>query len=456
MKINSKIFKEYDIRGEYNKEINERTAYALGLAFAKLLKAKKIVIGRDARWESEQIFWPFIAGLSKANVKVYSLGICSTSELFFAVGINNFSGGCMVTASHSPLGQTGFKLCDSRGLSLGLYSGLDKLAKIATKIKLDKLNKLKGEVEFINVSAQYKKFIKTIINVKKLTGLKVVLDASNGSGARLIEEIFADLPLYSWRMNFNAHDKYPDHGPNPLLKENQILAMKEVKKFKADAGIIFDGDADRIIFIDETGKLVEPYHLNCLLAEIILSKKKKQKIIIDARLGLGIKEVIKLAGGEAITHRSGYANIIRTMRNKKILFACENSGHFMFNFRWLKNQKNYAYGEAILPALLVLEYLQDKKISLSSAVAKFRNNYLISGEINFRIKSFEKLKNKIKEKFKNEKLTEIDGLSVTSQFADWFFNIRPSHTEPLVRLNIEAKNYQVLQKLKINLLKMIK
>lgn len=455
MKINPNILREYDIRGKYPQEIDEKSAYALGFAFAKFLKAKKIVVGRDARSESENIFWALIAGLSKAGVKVSSLGICATPELFFAVGAKKFSGGCIVTASHSPIGQSGLKLCDSRGRSFGMSNDLGKIAKLAAKVKADNLSNLKGEIEFISISPEYKKFLKSIVDFKRFAGLKIVLDASSGSGGRIAEEVFADLPIYSRRMNFHAGDRYPDHGPNPLLKENQASIIKEVKKFKADAGIIFDGDGDRAIFIDEAGILVEPYHINCLLSEIVLKEKKRQKLIVDARLDLGIRDVIEASGGKALSHRSGYTNIIRTMEAKKIIFGCENSGHFMFNFSWVRGGRNYAYGEAILPVLMILEYLRLKKISLSKAVSKFRKNYPVSGEINIKIKDFDKLRAKIKQYFKGEAFAEIDGLSVTAKSGEWFFNIRPSHTEPLVRLNIEAKNIRRLARLKKELLKLI-
>ncbi len=455
MKINPNILREYDIRGKYPQEIDEKTAYALGFAFVKFIKAKKIVVGRDARLESEKAFWAFIAGASKAGAKVSSLGICSTPELFFAVGAKKFSGGCMVTASHSPAGQTGFKTCDSRGRSFGMANDLDKIAKLATKARVDRLDSLQGEVEFISVSSEYKKFLKSIVDFKKLSGLKVVLDASSGSGARLAEEVFADLPIYSRRMNFHAGDRYPDHGPNPMLAENHASALKEVRRFKADAGIVFDGDADRAIFIDEQGQFVEPYHINCLLAKIILGKKKKQKLVVDARLGLGIGEIIRKLGGTAIAHRSGYTNIIRTMESKKIIFGCENSGHFMFSFSWIRGGSNYVYSESILPVLLVLEHLRSKKVSLSEAVAEFRQGFPISGEINIKAKDFDKLKARMKREFATEKFAEIDGLSVTAKSGDWFFNIRPSHTEPLVRLNAEARDKAKLAKLQARLVSII-
>lgn len=456
MKINKSIFKEYDIRGAYPKEINEQAAFVLGLSFARAAKIKKIIVGRDTREESAQIFWPFLAGLTKGGVKIYNLDICSTPELFFAVGEKKFPAGCMVTASHSPAGQTGFKFCDSQGRVWGSKTGLARVQAIAAKIDTDRISDIGVKAEGASIIDPYKKFIRQIVDFKKLSGFKIVLDASGGSGARLAKDIFSLLPLKAKLMNFSPCDAYPDHGLNPLLKGNWQSAAKEVKKFKADLGVVFDGDADRAIFIDNLGKFVEPYYINCLLAKIILEKWKKETIIADARLALGIEDVVKIAGGKLISHRSGYANIIRTMQAKKIKFACENSGHFMFNMSWVRKGANFAYGEGVLPLLLVLQYLKKNKLSLGQAVAQFKEKYLISGEINLPLKNFPAVEKKIKVAFSGAKFKSIDGLSAYDSKNQWFFNFRASNTEPVARLNIEARNKAVLQKVKKKLLEIIK
>jgi len=457
MKLIPKIFKEYDIRGHFPKEINENDAYFLGVAFAKAAKVKRIVVGRDARQESEKIFWPFVAGLSQGGMKVASLGVCSTPELFFAVGNEPYPAGCMVTASHSPQGQSGFKFCDGKGRVWGSSSGLNKVQKELAKIKAKPIKKIKGEVDFISIVLNYQKFLRRLIDFKNLSDFKIVLDASGGGGARLAETIFAQLPLYSRRMNFYPNDEYPDHGLNPLLKGNWQSAAKEVKKFKADIGIVFDGDADRAIFIDERGEFVEPYYINCLLTKIILSRLKKgERILVDARLDLGIKEVAAKTGGVAVFHRSGYSNIIRTMQAKKIKFACENSGHFMFNFSLAKRGANFAFGDAILPALLVMQYLKKKKISLSKAISEFDKKYFISGEINMELKDFNRAKVSLRRHFSGRKFQQLDGLSVWSDHNKWFFNIRPSHTEPVVRINVEARDQKKLAELQKEIISVIK
>ncbi|MFA5124901.1 MAG: hypothetical protein WC473_03740 [Patescibacteria group bacterium] len=454
MNIPAKIFKEYDIRGKYPQELNEQTAFVLGLAFAKVTKAKKAVVGRDARLESEKIFWPLLSGLSQGGVKVHDLGVCATPELFFAVGEHGFPAGAMITASHSPAGETGVKFCDGRGRVFGLKTGLKKIEALTEKVQPQKVNK--PQASFASVTKEYRDFVLSLINPQELRGLKVILDASGGSGARLAETVFSFLPVKTTRMNFFSGDPYPDHGLNPLLKENQSSIIKEIKAEKADLGVIFDGDADRAIFIDERGKFVEPYYLNCLLAEIILDYKPKIEIIIDARLGLGLSELIRAKGGRVMLHRAGYANIIKTMNRKKLLFGCENSGHFMFNYRLFGRRKNYVWGDAILPVLLILSYLKDNKLTLSRAINDYSTKYAISGEKNYKLKDFNRLAKKLKREFKGAEFSTLDGLSVKDKGDRWYLNLRPSHTEPLVRLNVEARNKDILAEILIKTEKLIK
>lgn len=454
MKINASIFREYDIRGQYPRELNEQTAWEIARALVAYTKAKKIVVGRDRRPQSAKIFPSFISGLQSAGARVESLGVCATPALFFAVGAKNYEAGAMITASHSPQGQTGIKFCDREGRALGLGSGLEKIKKLALKNKeIKKLGNRKTPVIAVDILADYKKFIFSLLDKKAIKGFKVVLDASSGSAATLAENIFDDLSLNLVKMNFEANDKYPDHDLNPLLEANQRSIKKEVVRQQARLGILWDGDGDRVIFIDERGRLVEPYYLNCLLAIIILEKWPGSTLIIDSRLNLALSQTIEKAGGKPLIHRSGYANIIKTMQAKQILFACENSGHIMFNFK-LAGRRNYAFGDGIIPALLVLEYLKKNKLTLSQAVAPWPKEYFISGEINLPIKNYAATIKRVSREFVGNKKSRLDGLSVWGD--DYFFNFRPSHTEPLARLNIEARNKKVLAALRTRLLEIIK
>jgi len=463
MLIADKIFKEYDIRGKYPQEITLESAFVLGLAFVKVSKAKKIVIGRDARPESEAVFWQLVSGLVSAGAKVFDLGVCSTPELFFAVGNYDYDAGCIVTASHSPKGETGFKFCGRDGVVFGLNTGLKKVKAIANKelLKIKKagglsdLNNQRAKISFTSVAVDYKRYVHSFIDIKKLKGSKIIIDASNGSGSRLAETVMSDLPCKIISVNFGQPDKYPDHGPNPLLLENQKTIKRQILKNKADWGVMFDGDGDRAIFFDERGRLIEPYYINCLLSEIILKRYGALQIVIDARLGLALGNVIKNYSGKVLRHRSGYANFIKTMKQKDLMFGCENSGHFMFNFRLSGKRKSFVYGEAILPILLIGEYLKDQKVSLSSAVAKFQKQYVISGELNFTTANFAGIAKILKNNFTGARIDELDGLSVYEKSGEWFFNLRPSHTEPLIRLNLEAVNQAVLNRLKDSVLAVI-
>jgi phosphomannomutase len=289
--------------------------------------------------------------------------------------------------------------------------------------------------------------------------LNVVLDASDGAGATLATYIFAKLKIKNTKMNFVKGDKYPTHGPNPMLPENRKSLCAEVKKQQADLGIIWDGDADRCIFVDERGNSVDSYHINCLLYQIMMLKyghaKPKLPLVLDARLPVNISKMIEEMGGTPIVNRSGYTNILKKMQNEKYLFGSENSGHYFFNFLCSSDhQRNYVFGDGIIPALLVMEYLVMTKTKLSEALKAYRDNFIISGEINLPIKNFDKLEDKLISFFKKYPQKNIDGLSVYGP--DWFFNVRPSNTEPLIRLNIESSDVPIMKEMKTKLLKLVK
>ena len=450
--ISPNIFKEYDIRGRYPSEIDKNAAYRIGRAFVLSQKAKKIVVGRDFRWESGQAAEEFVRGVLDQGGNVYDLAVNSTPAMFFAVGVRGFDGGAAVTASHNPDGYTGFKLCGSNGILIGAKSGLNQIAALADKLK--PRSGRPGKIIKMEIFADYFRFVNSLVDLSDIRGFKLVLDASSGSGAQLADYIFVRSAAKIIKMNFRSGDRYPDHGLNPMLAANQKLARHEVKRNQADLGIIWDGDGDRCIFIDEQGRFVEPYYINCLIAKIILARYRRARIAIDARLPVGLSQVISQAGGRPVICRSGYANIVQLMQRKRILFGCENSGHYFFNFLLSdNNKKNFIFGDAIIPVLLILQYLGSNNLTLSKAVGDFKKTFIISGEINFPIKDFQQLEKSLIRKYRQYRQERLDGLSV---YADkWFFNVRPSHTEPLARLNIEAVSRPVLRGLKKDLIKFI-
>ena len=311
----------------------------------------------------------------------------------------------------------------------------------------------------MEILKEYYNFVFEIVDRKKIGNLKIVLDASGGSAAKIIEYFFIRIPGRTTKMNFRK-DKYSDHGPNPMLQENRRPIEKEVRKQKAHLGIIWDGDGDRIIFIDEKGRFVLPYYANCLLSKIFLEKSKEiklknKKVVVDGRIQMAIKKVIESSGGVSVTSRSGYPNIVNAMKVERASFGCENSGHYFLNFLLSrKEKKNFTFGDGIMPALLVIEYLSNHNIKFSEAIAPFKKEYKISGEINVENKNFEKLSRKFIAKYKDLRIDLSDGISVFAP--DFFLNIRRSVTEPLVRLNIEAVNSKLLEEVKKDALALIK
>lgn len=454
VKINSSIFKEYDIRGKYPSEIDLKTTYLLGKAFATSLKAKKIAATCDRRKESAIIMPAFFRGVKDAGCQIFYLGINSTPTMFFAVKEKKLDGGVSLTASHNPIGYTGLKLCDKNGSLLGLNTGVKKIQQLAEKITPPTTADFKSvKTTPIDIAEPYYQLASKIVDLKKIKGFKIVLDASGGSGTRLADYFFARLHSKIIKINFKPNDRFVDHGPNPMLAKNQKTAIEIVKKYRADLAVIFDGDGDRCIFIDGQGKFINPYYINCLLAKIILKKYKKIGIAIDARLQLGLSEVIKKSGGTPVVSRSGYANLVDLMQNKKTLFGCENSGHYFFNFKIIDKKSNYIFGDSIIPALLILEYLKANNFSLFEAVSEFRKKYFISGELNYENVNFSTLEKKLIKKYAGYKKDDLDGLSIYGH--NWFINIRPSKTESIVRLNIEAKNKTIFNKIKKEIISFI-
>jgi phosphomannomutase len=448
------IFKEYDIRGRYPKEIDKSTAYELGRAFVVMTNAKKVAIGRDRRPESKLLMPEFIRGVNDEGCDVYQMGIASTPAVSFAVGHFKLDGGVIITASHNPKGWAGFKMMAENGVPIGMKTGLKTIINLMSR-GVNSVKKKSGTVRSLSYLHSYYQFVRGFIDLDMIKGFKVALDVSGGSGDGLVDYVFNRLSLKDYKINFRSGDQYPDHGPNPLLLKNQQVIKNVIIKRRADLGVIWDGDADRAVFIDEQGTFVHPYYINCLLGKVLSEKKSDLAMVVDARMPVGISEVIKKYGGKPIVSRSGTANIIDLMNRNKYLFGCENSGHYFFNFKLADGRNNnHIFSGTIIPVLLILEYLKINDLKMSEAVSEFSNSYHISGEKNFKIDNFEKLKKKILNKYNGFKTKQIDGLSVYGD--GWFFNVRSSHTEPLIRLNVEAISRNNMLKIKKDLLTLIK
>ncbi len=421
MKINPSIFRAYDIRGVYPEEINEETVYEIGRAHVKFLQAKKIVVGRDCRLSSPSLFKALTRGIRDQGAKVIDVGLVSTPMLYFSVIHLKADGGIEITASHNSGEQNGLKMVREAAKPLSGVSGLKEIKELA--LQGNKKAKLKGRYYKKNIKDSYLKDIWQQINPKKIRKFRVVIDAGNGMGSLVVSELFKKLKCKVYPLYFDLDGSFPNHLPNPLLAKNLADIKKEVKKRRADLGIAFDGDADRVVFIDEKGKEVPGDLITALLASCF----PRSKILYDIRSSRIVKEEIEKHGSVAVPSRIGHSFIKETMRKEKIVFGGELSGHYYL-------QDNGYIESPLTVVFMVLAMLADKTLS---QIIKPLRKYHSSGEINFIVEKKKQVLKKMAERYKKKgKISWLDGLTV--EFPDYWFNLRPSNTENLLRLNLEA------------------
>ncbi len=429
MKINSKIFKAYDVRGVYPNEINEETAYAIGRAFVLFLKKKnpKIVIGRDNRFSSPILFKNLSKGIIEQGGDVVDIGLSITPMLYFAAGHFNYDGGIQITASHNPSQYNGLKMVRDNAISISGQSGLKEIKKIAMKGNFKKAKK--GKIYKKKILKDYIDFNLKRFDLKKIKPLRVVVDTANAVSGILIEDLFKKTNLKVSHLFKELDGSFPNHPPDPLKKENLRALYREVKLLNADLGVAFDGDGDRVVFMNELGKQVPGDLITALMAELTLKERKKGKIIYDLRSSNIVKETIKNMSGRPVISKVGHSLIKNKMRKEGIFFAGEFSGHYYYD-------DDYFSECPIFVLFKILEEISETGKSFSQIIKPFQK-YFHSGEKNFKIKDKEKTLKILEQNFKSGKLLKLDGLRV--DFDDWWFLVRASNTEPLIRLVVEAK-----------------
>lgn len=443
MKINPEIFKAYDIRGVYPKELDEKTAYFIGRAFVEFLKKPnaKIAVGRDNRLSGPILRKHLVRGITDSGGLVVDIGLSPTPLLYFCVANYNLDGGINITASHNPAAYNGFKITREKAIPVSEKTGLKEIKTIADcLVGLKKLNPAERRGEVVK-----KGFIKDYINfnfkgaaASALKPLKIVVDTANAVSGVLIPEFFKNTPIRVFSLFAKLDGRFPNHSPDPLIKENLKFLQKEVLRKKADLGIAFDGDGDRIMFVDERGEIIPADFITAIMAEIILKNSPGKKILYDIRSSNIIKETIKKFSGLPLVGRVGHSFIKEKMRKENIVFAGEFSGHYY--------SKEHYFCEAPFFVLLsVLKEISKSGNPLSGIIKSFKT-YFHSGEINFRVVD---KANKIKElekKYKGGTICLVDGLRI--DFKDWWFNVRPSNTESLLRMVVEAKSKELMEKKK--------
>lgn len=447
--MQEKIFKAYDIRGVYPTEINEPYVKRIAQAYAEIYKPKVIAVGRDVRLSSPSLQIAVVEGLKSMGVKVVDIGIVPTEGIYFAVGFYKLDGGIQVSASHNPKEYNGLKMVKKGVEAISRDTGLDDIRDMVLSKKEFKLIG-GGTVEQKNIEEDYFKYILNIFTPKQTRPIKIVANGNFGATGGYTEKLLKKLNLKDVKLvgiNFKQDGNFPKGRPDPLIAENREETSENVLSEKADVGVAWDADGDRCYIADEQGVFVEGCHFNAKLAEYMLAKFPGQKIIYEPRNIWAVEHSIKQAGGVPVMNKAGHTFIKNRMRSENALFGGEMSGHYYF--------RDFFYADnGLLPFLLTIGILMDNpKVKLSEMFREIRRNYCVSGEINFTVKDPAKVLAEIRSKYQG-KIDETDGLSMS--FDEWRFNLRSSNTEPLLRLNVEARDAALLDERRKELEKILK
>jgi len=447
--LDPKVFKAYDVRGVYPEDLDEEGAYAIGRAYVQQFEPKRMAVGRDMRLSSPQMAAAVIRGCSDEGAEVLDIGLIGTEMLYFAVGSLGLDGGIMVTASHNPKEYTGMKIVRRGALPVGGESGLLDVRDRALAVT-DVKGGGEERVSEQDIRPAYVDRVLSFIDVSTLRPLKVVIDAANGMAGAMLPPVLERLPMLDVvSCYFDPDGSFPNHEPNPLLPENREFIVGTTLEEGADLGVAFDGDADRCFFVDDTGEFVPGDFATALLAENVLAKEPGAKIIYDVRASRAVPETIRDAGGEPLVNRVGHAFIKARMRKDDAAFGGEVSGHYYF--------REFSQADTgVVPFLVMLEILSRKGEKLSAILAPFHAKYFITGEINTPVADVALKLQELKERYTAEggRISHLDGISV--DFDDWHFNVRPSNTEPLLRLNLEALSQELMERKRDEVLDLIR
>lgn len=451
--IPNHIFKAYDIRGIYPNEINEETAYKIGRAYINLLKEENVgrkltvVVAYDMRISSPQLKEFLIRGIIDQGSNVVEIGLASSPTFYFAVANYGYDGGIQVSASHNPKDYNGFKIVRKKAIPVSKDTGIYKIRELAIKnkfadnekgIKTKRKNVLHDQ---LNHDFKY-------AEKGKIKHFKVVADPGNAMGAQYLDAIFSLLPCQLIKINFELDGTFPNHQADPLKEENLVDLKYKVLKEHADLGVATDGDGDRIFFIDEKGNTVPPHILRGLLAKIFLREKPGETICYDIRPGKITKDIIIENGGKPMVTRVGHSLIKEKMREVNSYFAGESSGHFFLRF-----EDSY-YEAPIVVILKILEELSESGLTLSNIIDPYKK-YFHSGEINSEVEDIDDKMKELIEIFQDsENISYLDGITI--EYDDFWFNVRPSNTEPLLRLNLEANTKVKMEEMRDKILKIIR
>ncbi|HEX3453640.1 MAG TPA: phosphomannomutase/phosphoglucomutase [Gaiellaceae bacterium] len=441
------VFKAYDVRGIYGRELDEEGAYAIGRAYVEQFELRRIAVGHDMRESSPGMARAAIEGASDGGADVLELGLVGTEMLYFAVGSLDLDGGIAVTASHNPKDYTGMKIVRRGALPVGGDSGLlDVRDRALSEAMGGPLRR--GAVSYEDIWPGYVDKVLSFVDTSAISPLRVVVDAANGMAGAMLPPVLEHLPIETVRCYFEPDGTFPNHEPNPLLPENREFIVRKTLEEGADLGVAFDGDADRCFFVDNTGEFVPGDFVTALFAGTVLEREPGAKIIYDVRASWAVPDTIEAAGGVPIVSRVGHAFIKHVMRQEGAAFGGEVSGHYYF--------RDFCQADTgVVPFLLMLELVSQKGQKLSEILRPFRERYFITGELNTPVPDVDAKLRELEERFGPEgTVSHLDGLSVEGP--DWHFNVRPSNTEPLLRLNLEARSQELMKRRRDEVLSLIR
>lgn len=444
MRVDPTIFKSYDVRGVYPSELNDDVAYAIGRCFVGLLSERQapagprasVAVGRDMRPSGKNLFEAFARGAAEAGADVVDIGMVSTDALYFAVGKYAYDGGIMITASHNPAEYNGMKFTRARAEAISLDTGLATIRERLLSGALPPPAPAAGTISQRDVLDAFAAHCLSFVDVAKIRPFKVAIDAGNGMAGETVPHVFKSLPCEVVPLFFELDGRFPNHPASPIEPENMLDLQAAVRKNGCDLGVAFDGDADRMFIVDEKGDLIDGSTVTALVALNTLKKYPGSKILYNLICSRSVPELILKAGGVPIRSKVGHSIIKAVMREQDVVFGGEHSGHFYFRDNW--------YADSGMIALLqCLELFGEAGKKVSETIAPIDTRYR-SGEINSEVKDAAAKLAEIEDHYKDAQIDHLDGVTVA--YPDWWMNVRPSNTEPLLRLNVEGDTRELMER----------
>lgn len=440
------IFKSYDVRGVYPSELHDDIAYAIGRCFAALLAARRIVVGRDMRQSGKRLSEAFARGVCEAGADVLDIGMVSTDALYFAVGKYEFDGGVMITASHNPAQYNGMKFTRSQARAISLDTGLATIRDRLLAADLPAKAASSGTITHRNILEDFAQHCLSFVDRGKIRPFRIAIDAGNGMAGETVPYVFKDLPCEVVPLYFELDGSFPNHPASPIEPENMLDLQAKVLKHRCDLGAAFDGDADRMFIVDERANLIDGSTVTALVALNTLKTHPGARILYNLICSASVPELIEKAGGVPIRSKVGHSIIKAEMRAKDVVFGGEHSGHFYFRDNW--------YADSGMIALLqCLELFSEADKPVSEVIAPI-DTRCRSGEINSEVANAPAMLRTIASFYKEAQIDQLDGLTIS--YPQWWMNIRPSNTEPLLRLNVEGDTNELMEQHRDEVLALIR